>query len=88
MTNGSATNTVAMIIPGASKMTWIPASDSFGPKSPVRELYTSTRARPTTTGETESGRSISADSTRLPGNSNRTSRNEMPTPNTRLMSTA
>src|SRR5690349_9995311 len=45
-------------------------------------------ARPTTTGDTASGRSISAPSSRLPGNRCRTSRIAAPTPNTVLASTA
>src|SRR3954447_10568269 len=69
MTSGSATKTVANTMPGAAKMTLNPALESAVPNSPVRGLYARTSASPTTTGDTDSGTSIIADSTRLPGNS-------------------
>ena len=68
ITSGSDTKTVAMIIPGVAKITWNPASSRPGPNHPLRPPYTSTSASPTTTGDTESGRSMSAERTRRPGN--------------------
>ena len=36
--SGSATNTVAMIMPGVEKMIWKPASSRLGPNHPSRPL--------------------------------------------------
>ena len=36
--SGSATNTVAMIMPGVEKMIWKPADSSAGPNHPSRPL--------------------------------------------------
>ena len=67
--SGSDTKTVASTIAGVSNITRNPASSSMGPNQPVRGLYTSISARPTTIGETDNGRSMKAFSRRLPGNS-------------------
>ncbi len=68
ITSGRHTNAVAMTMPGGAKTTWSPASSSVGPNQPSWP-YTRTIARPTTIGETDSGRSSSALSSALPGKS-------------------
>ena len=66
-TNGKETKIVAITIPGIEKITSMPWSASqlpvhvFGP-------YTRISASPTTTGDTASGMSTKALSSRLPGN--------------------
>ena len=36
ITSGSATNVVAMMMPGVAKMTWMPPPSSVGPNQPLR----------------------------------------------------
>src|SRR5689334_15008229 len=85
-TSGSDTKMVASTMPGSEKMTWKPCRSSQ-PPTVEKCPYTRMSARPTTTGETASGRSISALTIRLPGNRWRTSSTAMPTPKTVLAST-
>ena len=68
-------------------MTWIPRSCSDPPNQPLRP-YTKINASPATTGDTDTGRSISAFSTLRPGNRYRVSSRADVMPNTVLISTA
>src|SRR2546423_2325641 len=65
-TNGSETKIVAMTIDGSEKSTWIPWRSNQPPNQPSLP-YSRKSERPTTTGESASGRSISTLSRPLPG---------------------
>ena len=58
-TKGSETKIVTSTIAGSANTTWIPCPVSQPPNQPVR-LYSRKYARPTTTGDSASGRSTSA----------------------------
>ncbi len=65
-TNGSETNSIARSIAGYAKSIWIPCAVSQPPNHPSR-AYNRYSARPTTTGESASGRSTIALTSPLPG---------------------
>ena len=68
-------------------MTWMPCRASQPPNHPAWP-YTSTRAIPTTTGETATGRSIAASRSAAPGKRRRANISAAITPNTALSGTA
>ena len=86
-TNGSETKIVAITIAGRAKRTSMPWSDSQLPNHPSRP-YRRKSERPTTTGESASGRSMKALSSPLPQNVRRTMAIAQTIPNTVFTGTA
>ena len=86
-TNGSETKIVAITIAGRAKSTWIPCSPSQPPNQPSSP-YRRNSARPTTTGESASGRSMKALRRPLPQKRLRTIASAHTIPNTVFTGTA
>src|SRR4051794_39833716 len=70
-TYGTDTNTVASTIAGSANRICVPCAWNHGPNQPVRP-YSRNSDRPTTTGESASGRSTNAFTSPLPGKRRRT----------------
>src|SRR4029079_1640725 len=84
---GKVTKMVAMMIPTAVKMMWIPCAFSHGPNHPCAP-NNSTKMRPETTGDTENGKSIKVTRTFFPGKRHLATHQAAATPKTTFNGTA